>query len=98
MFLLLSRLLIAILLVGTGCTVIGESKLARALSAAVREEKISRKKMESVLKEYEVLREQDDEKAREYATKVIEAIEMGADSSHIDVVRRQVAGSKGATI
>lgn len=98
MFLFLNRLLIAILLVSAGCTVTAESKLTKALSAAVREEKISRRKMESVLKEYEVLSEQDDEKARVYATKIIEAIEMGADSSHIDVIRRHLAGSKGATI
>jgi hypothetical protein len=98
MFLLLSRFLIAVLLVGAGCTAISESNLSKALSAAVREDKISRKKMESVLKEYEALREQDGKKAHEYAMKVIEAIEMGADSSHIDVVRRQVAGSKGARI
>lgn len=46
--------------------------------------------MENILEEYEQLREKDKGIAREYALKIVSAIEMGADSSHIDVVRRRV--------
>ena len=46
--------------------------------------------MENILDEYEQLKERDKEVAREYALKIVSAIEMGADSSHIDVVRRHV--------
>src|SRR5687768_5873021 len=73
-----------------GCTSKGQSQLSKALSAAVKENKISGEKMESILKEYDFVREEDKTKAREYLVQVLNAIEMGGDSSHIDVARKQV--------
>ncbi|MEX2232569.1 MAG: hypothetical protein WD824_10440 [Cyclobacteriaceae bacterium] len=80
------------------CTSASQSELSKALTSAVKEKKISPKKMESILREYDMLRDDDNKKAREYAVQVLNAIEMGGDSSHIDVVRRQVVGSKGMRI
>lgn len=75
----------------SGCFTKGESQLSKALSGAVKEKKVSKKKMESILKEYEMLRDDDRNKARVYAEQIIQAIEMGADSSHIDVIRRKLS-------
>ena len=78
-----------ILLVFTGCTSKSHSALDKALTAAVKDHKISEKKMQDILKEYEILQDRDDDKAKEYVLKLINTIEMGGDSSHIDVVRGQ---------
>jgi hypothetical protein len=90
-------LLLILLLLGS-CTSASHSELTKALTSAVKEKKISQKKMVSILREYDMLRDDDNKKAREYAVQVLNAIEMGGDSSHIDVVRRQVVGSKGVRI
>lgn len=39
-----------------------------------------------------MLVDSDKDKAREYAAKLIKAVEMGADSSHLEVVRKEVIG------
>lgn len=70
------------------------SELSKALTGAVNDRKISRKTMDNILKEYELLVDQDRDKAREYVLGIMNAIDMGADSSHLDVVRKQVVGSK----
>jgi hypothetical protein len=44
------------------------------------------------LKEHEMLRDQDHDKAKEYVLQLMNAIKMGGDSTHIDVVRRQILG------
>ena len=54
--------------------------------------------MEYILREYDAIRDEDKGKAREYAVEVLNAIEMGGDSSHIDVVRRHLVGSKEVRI
>lgn len=68
----------------------GESTLSKALTAAVKERKLTQKKMEYILAEYDELRDDDKQKAREYFDQVLNAIEMGGDSTHIDVARKQV--------
>ena len=87
---LLSALLIVIF---GSCSSKGESQLSKALSAAVKEHKISPELKTSILKEYDLVRDEDRTKAREYVVQVLNAIEMGGDSSHIDVARRQVVES-----
>ena len=83
-----------ILLVFTGCTSKSHSDLNKALAAAVKDQKISNKKMRDILQEHEILNDRDDDKAKEYVLKLINTIEMGGDSSHIDVVRKQVLGGQ----
>ena len=79
------------LVLGAGaCISKGESQLSKALSAAVKERKLSAQKMDTILKEYDEVREKDRDKAREYVLQVINAIDMGGDSTHIDVARRSV--------
>ena len=85
--------LLCIVLLG-GCFGKGDSELSKALSGAVRDNKISQKKMDSILKEYKLLVDQDQDKARKYALDVISVIDMGGDSSHIDVVRTRLIGGK----
>ena len=89
---LLSILCILLFLVPGACTSRDQSELAKALKVAVKEKNLSRKKMENILREYEMLRENEHDKAREYATQIINAIKMGADSSHIEVLRRRLRG------
>lgn len=89
---LLRSFVIVSLLVCSACVPKTTSELKDALSLAVKQDKISPKKMESILKEHEMLREEDKEKAREYVLQIVNAIKMGGDSSHIEVVRKQVAG------
>lgn len=84
----------SILLLTAGCSPGGESQLTKALNLAVKEEKITQKKLESILVEYNKIRVDDKKVAHEYVTQILSAIEMGGDSSHIDVVRRQVLKSK----
>ena len=86
-----SRFLIAIFLLCAACTSKGHSDLSKALMKAVKDEKLSSEKMENILREYDRVRDHDPEKAREYGHQVIKAIEMGGDSSHIDVARRSVS-------
>jgi len=73
----------------------GTSKLSDALAKAVKEKKISEKKVESIMKEYELLRDRDKTIARKFADQILTAIQMGGDSSHIDAVRRSVAAKDG---
>ena len=87
------QLILVVLLFCGSCTPPGQSKLSKALTAAVKEKKISEKGMETILKEYDYIRKEDRDKAREYVTLVLSAIEMGGDSSHIDVVRQRVVRS-----
>jgi hypothetical protein len=79
-----------------GCSSRGESQLSKALNLALREKKISQKKIESIITEYNKIREDDKEKAQEYVTQVLNAIEMGGDSSHIDAARRQILKKKSS--
>lgn len=81
--------LIALTLLFGACSSKGHSELQKALSTAVSDEKLSPLQMENILKEYDALRDNDKEKARQYVEQIVTAIEMGADSSHIDVVRKQ---------
>ena len=90
---LVSILCIFLFLSPCACTSRSQSKLAKALTVAVKDKKLSKGKMENILREYEMLRENEPEKAREYATQIVNAIEMGADSSHIEVLRRQLRGA-----
>jgi hypothetical protein len=86
-----SLILIVLMMITLGsCGTRGESQLSKALSAAVKEKKISEEKKQLILKEYDFVREEDRDKAREYVTQVLSAIEMGGDSSHVDVARKRV--------
>src|SRR5687768_7374646 len=82
--------LVLISMILGSCSYKGESELSKALSGAVKQKKLSSKKMEIILTEYDKLRDEDKIKAREYVDQVLSAIEMGGDSSHIDAARRQV--------
>jgi hypothetical protein len=73
-----------------GCFSKGESSLSKALSGAVKEKRISARKMENILAEYDKLRDEDKKVAHDYVNVVLTAIEMGGDSSHIDAARKQV--------
>lgn len=68
----------------------GESRLSGALSTAVKEKKVSERKRQALLNEYENLSRHDAEKARRFVESILNAIEMGGDSTHIDVARQQV--------
>lgn len=89
----LSIFFVLLLLLSCACTSKSQSELSKALTVAVKENKISKEKMEDILIEYELLRENEKEKARKYADQIVKALEMGADSSHIDVVRKQVSAN-----
>lgn len=92
-----TAVLLLVLMIAASCATKGYSALENALETAVKEKKLSAKKMEIILKEYDILRDQDKEKARIYVEQVEKAVEMGGDSSHIDAVRRLAAGKrKGA--
>lgn len=73
----------------TGCSR-GTSTLETALSAAVKDKRLSVKKMEVILEEYDSLRGEDRDKARVYVDQIKTAVEVGGDSTHIDVVRRMI--------
>ena len=88
--------LLSVLVLAGACFSGGESKLSKALTVAVKEKKISQKKVETILAEYDKIRDDDKKKAQEYVTQVLNAIEMGGDSSHIDAVRRQMLKSRPA--
>ena len=88
--------LLSVLALAGACFSGGESKLSKALTVAVKEKKISQKKVETILAEYDKIRDDDKKKAQEYVTQVLNAIEMGGDSSHIDAVRRQMLKSRPA--
>lgn len=72
------------------CVSQDESKLSKALTGAVKDQKISAQKMDKILAEYHKLREEDEKVAHDYANVVLNAIEMGGDSSHIDAACKQV--------
>jgi hypothetical protein len=91
---LLTRVFVIFLLILGSCTPKGQTELSKALQAAVKDNKISARKKEIILSEYAVIRKDDKQKASEYVLKVLNVIKMGGDSSHIDVVRRQVLRTK----
>lgn len=95
MFRFLRISFIAILFFLTGCISKGESELSKALSAAVKQKKVSQTKMNSIMKEYDMLRDKDRDISRKYLEEILNALEMGGDSSHIDVVRRLVVQEDG---
>jgi len=64
------------------------------LSGAVKEKKVTQSKMESILKEYDKLSDEDKSTAREYVDLILSAIEMGGDSTHIDAARKHVLRKK----
>lgn len=78
------------LLLPVSCIPGSPSELTRSLNIALKEKKISAQKMESILEEYQQLKKRDKDIAREYVLKIVSAIEMGADSTHIDVLRRRM--------
>lgn len=92
-----TAVLLLVLMVAGSCATKGHSDLENALTTAVKEKKLSEKKMEIILKEYDILRDQDKEKAKIYVEQVVKAVEMGGDSSHIDAVRRLAAGKRKGT-
>jgi hypothetical protein len=81
-------------LILSGCGFKGHSDLEDALSLAVKERKLTEKKKVIILKEYEILRDEDKQKARTYVEQVVKAVEMGGDSTHIDAVRRLAVGQR----
>ncbi len=83
-----------IFMIAGSCATKGHTDLAEALTIAVKEKKLSDKKKEIILKEYDILRHEDKEKAKTYVEQVVKAVEMGGDSSHIDAVRRLAAGRR----
>lgn len=87
---ILFRTSLIIFFIFAGCSSKGPTDLSRALTAAVKDHKLSVKKMENIISEYNLLRKNDEEKAREYVAKVLNVVKMGGDSTHIDVVRRQI--------
>ena len=87
---------ISILLFSGSCASKGKTELSRALATAVKDKKISSKKMENVLEEYQKLRDDDRKRASEYALQVLGAIEMGGDSTHIDAARKTALRRTGA--
>jgi hypothetical protein len=87
--------IIFIFVISGACSSKGESALSKGLAVAVREKKITQKKMEYILAEYDKLRDEDKTKAREYVDEVLNAIEMGGDSTHIDAARRLVLRRQG---
>ncbi len=86
----LVRISLIVILLFAGCSPKGPTDLSRALQAAVKDHKLSVMKMENIISEYNLLQKNDKEKAGEYVVKVLNVIKMGGDSSHIDVIRRQV--------
>ena len=78
----------------SSCATKGRSALEDALSIAVKEKKLSEKKKNIILREYEILKDEDREKARTYVEMVERAVEMGGDSTHIDTVRKLAAGER----
>ena len=87
-------LFVAMAIAAFSCTSKGHSDLEDALSVAVKERKLSEKQMEIILKEYDILRKEDREKAKLYVEQVVKAVEMGGDSTHINAMRRLVTGKR----
>lgn len=79
-----------------GCSSGGESRLSKALNLAVKERKVTQRKVDSILAEYNTIWDDDKKRAQEYVTQILSAIEMGGDSSQIDAVRRQMLKSRPA--
>jgi hypothetical protein len=77
----------------SACGSHGSSALSDALATAVKEKRLSVKKKEFILTEYQKLRDEDKVKAREYVDQIVSAVKMGGDSSHIDAARMQVIRS-----
>ena len=85
-------LIVLMLFFLAGCSSGSESKLDKALTSAVKDRKLSEKKKQSILAEYNRLMEQDRAKAHQYVETILNAIQMGGDSTHIDVARKQLLG------
>ena len=85
---ILFKSVILITLLFAACSA-GHSELKKSLSSAVKDNKVSALAMEKILEEHEMLREEDRKNARTFADQVITALKMGADSSHLDVIRRR---------
>lgn len=83
--------LILVLMAGYGCTK-SHSALNKALTAAVKDKKLSEKKMHAILAEHEFMLDGSHEKTGEYVERIVKTIDMGGDSTHIDVVRHQILG------
>jgi nicotinamide riboside kinase len=95
--LFMSRLLLSFLLMSLllgGCSK-GKSQLADALAKAVKEKRISEKKVETIIEEYNTIKDEDKVKANAYVKMILSAIDMGGDSTHIDAVRRLAKKSAG---
>jgi hypothetical protein len=90
----LIKCFVLIFLLGIGCSSESDSDLGKALTSAVKDRKLSEKKMRDILEEHRFLDDHDRQKAREYVLKILNVIKMGGDSSHIDLARRQVLGIK----
>lgn len=86
----MQKTFLLVLLIAFGCSRAGESQLSRALSAAVKERKVSQKKMDNILAEYDKIRKENSIGAREYAIQILTALEVGGDSTHIDAIRREM--------
>ena len=83
-----NKLLIFFLLVMLSCS--GKSGLELRLENAVKDRKLSRQKSALILKEYDSISNKDEIKAANYAKRIREILDVGGDSSHVDLVRRQV--------
>jgi hypothetical protein len=89
--------LFCIVLFAGACTSKTQSRLSKALIAAVKDDKISEKQMQDILEEEAKLREENRVKANDYALKILNVLEMGGDSSHLEVVRKQIRAAKKKT-
>jgi hypothetical protein len=90
----ITKILLIVLLLTGSCTSPTQSKLSKALVAAVKDQKVSEKKMQDILREEAQLRDEDRVKANDYALKILNVLEMGGDSSHLDVIRKQILTNK----
>jgi hypothetical protein len=92
--LFLLRFLMIILCFCLGCTGQGKSDLSRGLIAMKKDRKISEKKSQVILKEYDSLQKADSDKSKLYSTQLLTIIKYGGDSSHLDQARRQILKAK----
>lgn len=88
----MKKLILIVFLFALGCT--AKDPLAKPLKAALADRKITKNKVSEIQKEYATLNDKDSEKAEEYVKRVTAVIEIGGDSSHIDLVRKQVLSKK----
>lgn len=79
---------LAIVLIITSCS--GKGSFELRLEAAVKDRMLTISKSHKVLAEYDSLLEHDKSRASTYAKRIREILDVGGDSSHVDLVRRQV--------